>query len=127
MASADRKDGKGEFGLTIVASGTSVTGDVESDGIVKVEGVVVGAVRAERQVLIARGGRVQGDVVSAEAVLGGVVQGSVTARERVEVQTGSVVNGDIVTDRLIVQEGGEVNGTVQMTDGKAPRPVPTVT
>jgi cytoskeletal protein CcmA (bactofilin family) len=119
----DRKDGKGEFGLTIIASGTRLTGDIESDGIVKVEGVVVGAVRAERQVLVARGGRVEGDVVSAEAVLGGAVQGSVTAKERVDVQPGSVVNGDIVTDRLIIQEGGEINGTVHMADGRS---APTV-
>jgi cytoskeletal protein CcmA (bactofilin family) len=125
MSTTDRKDGKGEarlrsgeFGLTIIAAGTRLTGNVESDGVVKVEGVVVGAIRAERQVLIARGGRVEGDVSAPEAVLGGVVQGSVSARERVEVQPGAVVNGDIVTDRLIVQEGGEVNGTVQMTEGR---------
>jgi cytoskeletal protein CcmA (bactofilin family) len=109
----------GESGLTIIAAGTRVTGDVESDGVVKVEGEVVGGVRAERQVLVARGGRVEGDVVSPDAVLGGVVQGSVAAEERVEVQPGAVVHGDIVTGRLIVQEGGEVNGSVHMTNGRA--------
>jgi cytoskeletal protein CcmA (bactofilin family) len=104
----------GESGLTIVANGTRVVGDLESDGVIKIEGEVVGAVRADRQVLIARGGRVEGDVVTAEAVLGGEVSGSVLATERVEVQTGAIVNGDIVTGRLIVQEGGEVNGSVKM-------------
>jgi cytoskeletal protein CcmA (bactofilin family) len=122
----ERRDGKGgpgkprggETGLTIIAVGTRVTGDVDSDGVVKVEGEVVGGVRAERQVLVARGGRVEGDVVTPDAVLGGVVQGSVAAEERVEVQPGAVVNGDIVTGRLIVQEGGEVNGSVHMTNGR---------
>jgi cytoskeletal protein CcmA (bactofilin family) len=126
VATPERRDGKaegarprgGESGLTIIAAGTRVTGDVESDGVVKVEGQVVGAVRAERQVLVARGGRVEGDVVSNDAVLGGEVHGSVSARDRVEVQPGAVVHGDIVTARLIVQEGGEVDGTVKMADGK---------
>jgi cytoskeletal protein CcmA (bactofilin family) len=132
VATSERREGRadggraraGDSGLTIIAAGTRVTGDVDSDGVVKVEGEVVGAVRAERQVLVARGGRVQGDVVSTDAVLGGEVQGSVSARERIEVQPGATVHGDIVTARLIVQEGGEVNGTVQMADGK---PHPTVT
>jgi len=133
VAAPERLDGKsgpvkprgGESGLTIIAAGTRVTGDVDSDGVVKVEGEVVGGVRAARQVLVARGGRVEGDVVCPDAVLGGVVQGSVAAEERVEVQPGAVVHGDIVTGRLIVQEGGEVNGSVHMTNGRpssAPAP-----
>ena len=100
--------------LTIIAAGTRFEGEVRSNGVVKVEGEVVGTVRAARQVLIARGGRVEGDVVTQEAVVGGVVEGSVVGEDRVEVQAGSVVTGDIGTQRLIVQEGGEVNGQVQM-------------
>jgi cytoskeletal protein CcmA (bactofilin family) len=118
------KPRSGESGLTIIAAGTRVIGDVESDGVVKVEGQVVGAVRADRQVLVARGGRVEGDVISADAVMGGEVHGSVNAKDRVEVQPGAIVHGDIITGRLIVQEGGEVNGTVQMADGKPNRVSP---
>lgn len=103
-----------EAALTIIAAGARFEGEVRSNGVVKVEGEVIGTVRAARQVLIARGGRVEGDVVTQEAVVGGVVEGSVVAEERVEVQTGSVVTGDIGTQRLIVQEGGEVNGQVKM-------------
>lgn len=125
MASGtERRDGKGEggrtrggeSGLTIVAVGTRVVGDVESDGVVKVEGEVVGTVRADRQVLIARGGRVEGDVIAGELVVGGLIQGGVQVRDRVEVQPGAVVHGDIATGRLVIQEGGEVNGTVRMAE-----------
>lgn len=118
MASApDRREVRGDgSGLTIVAAGTRVVGDVESDGVVKIEGEVVGTVRAERQVLVARGGRVQGEVIAPETVLGGEVHGGVHARDRVEVQTGAAVHGDIATGRLVIQEGGEVNGTVKMNE-----------
>lgn len=109
-----RSGARGEPGLTIIAVGTRIVGEVRSNGVVKIEGEVEGTVRAERQVLIAKGGRVDGDVITREAILGGEVTGSVTSEERVEVQTGSVVNGDIATERLVVQEGGEVNGQVRM-------------
>lgn len=133
MTTAERRDSKGEgggrarsgeAGLTIVAAGTLITGDIESDGVVKVEGEVVGGVRTQRQVLVARGGRVEGDVVTAEAIVGGTVQGSVAAEDRVEVQPGALVHGNIVTERLIVHEGGEVNGTVQMADGRPEPGIP---
>ena len=123
---AEGRGPRGDAALTIIAAGTTVTGEVHSNGVVKVEGEVVGTVGAERQVLVARGGRVEGDVRTRDAVLGGEVHGAVVAHERVEVQTGSVVNGDITTQRLVVQEGGEVNGQVNMGEPvKAPqRPEP---
>lgn len=110
----------GEPALTIVAAGSRFEGELRSNGVIKVEGEIVGTVNAERQVLVARGGRIEGDVVTAEAVLGGEVTGSVSADERVEVQTGAVVHGDIATKRLVVQEGGEVNGQVRMGQGEHP-------
>ena len=105
---------RGDAALTIVASGTRFVGDLESDGVVKIEGEIAGTVRAERQVLVARGGVVRGDIITTDAVLGGEVHGGVTAAGRVEVQPGAAVHGDIATERLIVQEGGEVNGLVKM-------------
>lgn len=105
-----------ETSISIVAAGMRVIGELITDGVVKVEGTVEGTIRAEREVLIAKGGLVEGDIHTHEAVVGGKVVGSIFARERIEVQQGSVVQGDIATKRLTVQEGGEVNGTIRMGD-----------
>ncbi len=112
--------GSGRDGnLSIIAAGTRVVGELATDGVLKVEGTVVGSIRAERQLLVARGGVIEGDVYTREAIVGGRVVGSVYADERVEVQASSVVHGDIVTKRLVVQEGGEVNGHVRMEEPNA--------
>jgi cytoskeletal protein CcmA (bactofilin family) len=103
-----------EVGLSIIGMGMRVVGDIMADGVVKVEGVVVGTVRAGRQVLVAKGGEVEGDIITREAIVGGEVRGSIQAHERVEIQTTSVVHGDITTTRLLVQEGGELNGVLRM-------------
>jgi cytoskeletal protein CcmA (bactofilin family) len=42
------------------------------------------------------------------------VRGSIRADERIEIQSTSVVHGDVVAKRLLVQEGGEINGVVRM-------------
>jgi cytoskeletal protein CcmA (bactofilin family) len=110
-------------GLSIIGTGMRVVGDVTADGVVKVEGTVVGTVQAAKQVLVAKGGEVEGDVITREAIIGGEVRGAVYAEERVELQATSVIHGDIATKRLFVQEGGEINGVLRMGEdaGQPPR------
>lgn len=103
-----------DAGLSIIGTGMRVVGDIMAEGVVKVEGVVSGTVRAGRQVLVAKGGEVEGDIITREAIVGGEVRGSIQAQERVEIQATSVVHGDITTKRLLVQEGGELNGVLRM-------------
>ena len=105
-----------EVGLSIIGSGMRVVGDISAEGVVKIEVTVVGTVQAGRQVLVAKGGLVEGDVVTREAIVGGEVRGGIQAGERVELQTTSVVHGDIATRRLLVQEGGEINGVLRMSE-----------
>lgn len=108
-----------EPGLSVVATGMRIEGRLDTNGVVKVEGMVSGSIRAEQQVLVAKGGIVEGDILTREAVIGGEVRGAIYADERVEVQAGSQINGDITTKRILLLEGGEVNGHLRMEDPKA--------
>ena len=108
---ARRGDGAG---LTIIASGATVAGDLISDGIVKIEGTVEGTIRAGTQLLIAPGAQIRGDVFALEVIVGGDIRGGIHAEERVEIQSGAVVDGDIHTQRIHVVDGGRVNGHVVM-------------
>lgn len=115
MATSSDRPARSDATLTIIAPGTKVEGEVVSSGVVKIEGTVAGTIRAERQVLVAKGGVVEGDIQTVEAVIGGRVEGGVSASERIEVQGGAAVHGDVSTKSLVVQEGGEINGLVKMT------------
>jgi cytoskeletal protein CcmA (bactofilin family) len=120
--------------LSIIAPGTTIVGDIDVQGVIKVEGRVQGSVRATGQVLVAKGGLIEGDLFTREAVIGGEVHGTVRAEERVEVQPGAAVTGDILTQRILIAEGGQVNGAVSMAEQgvptiveKSPKPVETGT
>lgn len=101
--------------LTIIAAGTSITGDVKSSGVLKVEGTIDGTVHQARQVMLAREGKIHGDVTAQEIVVGGVIDGNVNAADRLELQSSAVVNGDIITKSIVVMEGARINGIVKMT------------
>jgi cytoskeletal protein CcmA (bactofilin family) len=113
-----RRSTDGPAGLSIVAKDLTIAGDLQAAGIIRIEGRVIGSVHSADQVLVSEGGVIEGDVVAREAVIAGRVHGSIQAEERVELQASAVVHGDIVTRRLLVQEGGAVNGAVRM-DGAA--------
>jgi cytoskeletal protein CcmA (bactofilin family) len=114
--------GAGDAPLSILARGIRLTGTLETSGVVRIEGEVEGDLRARGgQVLVAPGGVVQGDVEAALTVVAGEVRGKIVATELVELKAGSVVYGDITTPRITVEEGGAVNGTLQMSGAaKAP-------
>lgn len=106
--------GAPEAGLSVIAPGMKIIGDVESTGVIKVEGTIEGAIRGARQLLLGRQGVIHGNVRTQEAVIGGTVVGTIVADERVEIQGTSSVKGDIHTKSIIVLEGGIINGTVRM-------------
>ena len=101
-------------GLSIVARDLTVTGDLEAAGVIRIEGRVLGNVQAGDQVLLSEGAVIEGNVSTREAVIGGRVHGSIAASERIELQAGAMVEGDLHTPRLLIQEGGRVNGCVRM-------------
>ena len=113
--SAGRNVGS-ETTLSIISAGTTVTGDVDCGGVLKVEGQILGGVLRARQVMLAKEGTIRGDVTAHEVVVGGVIDGGVNASERLELQTTAVVNGDIVTKSIVVMEGARINGGVKMTE-----------
>lgn len=100
--------------FSIIASDMTVIGDLETEGVVRVEGRVRGTVRAGTQVLVASGAVIEGDLHAQEAVIAGQVSGAIHARERVELQATALVAGDILTPRISIIEGARITGEVKM-------------
>jgi cytoskeletal protein CcmA (bactofilin family) len=100
--------------FSIIASDMTVIGDLETEGVVRVEGRVKGTVRVGSQVLVASGAVIEGDLHTQEAVIAGQVSGAIHARERVELQATAMVAGDILTPRISIIEGAKVSGEVKM-------------
>lgn len=112
--------------FSIIASDMTVIGDLETEGVVRIEGRVRGTVRVGSQVLVAAGAVIEGDLHTQEAVIAGQVTGGIKATDRVELQASAVVSGDILTPRIAIVEGAKVTGEVKMDgQGVAAEPVDT--
>lgn len=109
---ADSKDRN----ATLIASGTSVRGDVHFSGRLYVSGAVTGNITADEGVagtlFVDEGGSVEGDIHAAHVVIAGRVEGNVLAREHLEVAGTGRVLGDASYKQLGVELGGVVNGRI---------------
>jgi cytoskeletal protein CcmA (bactofilin family) len=100
--------------ISIIGPGMRVVGDCQTDGTLRIEGTVEGTVRAGKAVVLGKDGVVDGDITTQDAVIGGRVTGSITAQSRLELQASCMVEGQVKARRIKLDEGGTVNGTVQI-------------
>lgn len=100
--------------ISIIGPGMRVTGDCETEGTLRIEGGVEGTVRAGKAVVVGKDGIVDGDITTQDAVIGGRVTGSIVAESRLELQATCVVEGQVQARRIKLEEGGKVNGMVQV-------------
>ena len=92
-------------------------GDLVSKGILRMDGLVNGRIQAN-QVIITETARVTGEVLARKIIVGGKVEGSLRASEFVEITPKGNVKGEIFTKRLMILDGGEFNGRVEMKAGE---------
>jgi cytoskeletal protein CcmA (bactofilin family) len=100
--------------ISIIGPGMQVIGDCNTEGTLRIEGSVEGTVRAGKAVVVGKDGVVEGDITTQDAVIGGRVTGSIIAESRLELQATCVIEGQIQARRIKLDEGGKVNGMVQI-------------
>ena len=103
---------------SILAQGCTFKGEVQIQGIFRVEGEFDGTVRTPEQLVVGKTGVVRGDIQVKNAIIGGRVIGNITAETKIELQSGSHVEGDIRTRRLVIDEGVFFEGNCSMGDKK---------
>ena len=99
---------------TIIGQGTVIKGECRVNGTVRVDGVIDGSLAASGVAILGKSGRVKGDLLVHNAIVGGKVEGSVIAQSRLELQTGASVKGDVSARKLIVEEGVYFDGSCNM-------------
>jgi cytoskeletal protein CcmA (bactofilin family) len=93
---------------SVIDSWLTITGTLESEGDVRVEGQIKGDIRCAHLV-VGKDAKVNGDIVAEEAVVRGKVKGSIRAN-RVILQDSACVESDIYHRTLSIDEGACFDG-----------------
>jgi len=99
---------------TVVATGVTVSGTMEGEGVIRVEGVVSGEIRLQGAVIVTTTGRIEGPVTADVIEIAGNVEGNCVARDHMCLEKTGSLEGDVTTGSLIVHDGGRLNGRSNM-------------
>ncbi len=109
-----------------MANGASifVKGQVAASEDFVLAGRVVGEIRLDVGVLtLAPGSHVVGEVAAPTVIVNGRVDGNLAVSERLDVRPTAAIRGNLTSPTLIVAEGAEVTGRVDMPVVKTAAPI----
>jgi cytoskeletal protein CcmA (bactofilin family) len=109
-----------------ICQGTEVTGNINTSGDIRLDGILDGNITSKGKVVIGGTGKTKGEIVCRTADIFGHVDGSVTASDIVSLKSTSVVKGGIITVKISIEAGAVFNGTCTMPEEKTPA-TPTAT
>lgn len=105
--------------VTMIAMGTTVNGDIESEADMRIDGNIIGHVYCKARVVLGESGIIQGDLHAANADVFGTVNGNVMAKDTLCLKSKSTINGNIETARLQIEPNAVFNGQCKMTNTTA--------
>lgn len=105
---------------TIIAAGTVLDGNLNSENDLRIDGKVLGNVYCSNKVIVGALGVVQGDIETLHADVLGTLHGNLQATESVFLRGKAVVNGNLRTRSLQIEPDVCFNGTCQMGEVEGP-------
>lgn len=105
---------KGSDLRSIIDVGTTIKGDIETEGSIRIGGILIGNVKAKGKLVMGSQASVIGNIMAENADIEGKVEGNMQITQRLELKPSARVIGDIKTTRLVIDEGAIFDGACHM-------------
>jgi cytoskeletal protein CcmA (bactofilin family) len=99
---------------SIIAAGTTLKGDITSNGDIRIDGTLQGNIHCTAKVVIGANGNVEGDISGQQADIMGKVNGTIKVKELLQLKGGSQVNGNLYATKLQIEPSASFNGQCHM-------------
>ena len=98
----------------LIGAGTSIEGDIRSNGDVRIDGALVGTIETKGRLVVGATGSIEGDIVCQNALIEGAIKGKITVSELLSLKATAKLAGDITTNKLAIEPGANFSGTCSM-------------
>ena len=110
---------------TIIGRGTTITGQLQGSGNIRIDGHVEGGIAITGDAVIGESGSVQGDVKAGSLTVAGTVTGNVDCDGNLSIHATGQLVGDVRVRSLNIADGGIFKGRSEM-DTRIASPAPTL-
>jgi cytoskeletal protein CcmA (bactofilin family) len=102
--------------VNMLGAGTTIKGDIQSNGDFRVDGTLVGSIQSKGKIVIGETGNVEGEVVCRNADVSGKVKAQITVSELLTLKSTAKLSGEITTSKLSIEPGAKFSGTCNMSE-----------
>ena len=100
--------------INIINAGTTINGDIISEGDLRIDGTVKGVVNLKSKLVLGASSKVDGDIKAQNCDISGTVNGNIVVSELLTVKATARITGDISSAKLVIESGAEFNGKSTM-------------
>jgi len=100
--------------INIIGNGTKITGNIETSGDIRIDGVLIGNLSTQGKVVIGATGSVEGEVVCVNSDVSGQLKGKISVKELLSLKVTAKIFGDIITNKLAIEPNAVFTGTCNM-------------
>ncbi len=101
-------------GSTMIGSGTTITGDLESNGDIRIDGTLKGNLKGKAKIIVGADGVVEGNIEGLQADIMGHVTGAIKVQELLYLHGNTEVQGDLYAGKLQIEPTAIFNGNCHM-------------
>ena len=98
----------------IIGKGTTIQGDIEAEGSLRLEGTLIGNIKTQSKLVLAPDAHLKGNVIARNVEIGGTVEGKLRVSETLTLRAPAKVVGNLHTHQLVVEVGAQFNGQCYM-------------
>lgn len=99
---------------TIIGSGTTIIGNLESNGDIRIDGILKGNLLAKAKVIVGANGHVEGDIEGKQADVLGSVTGKIKIEDLLYIHGKANIDGDLYAGKLHIEPTASFNGQCHM-------------
>ncbi len=104
--------------INLISNGTEITGDVKSNGDIRIDGLLTGNLNTKGKVVIGPTGKVKGEVICKNSEVSGIVEGKINVGQLLTLKNSSKIVGDIITFKLSIEPGARFTGNCKMSESE---------
>lgn len=100
--------------INLIGNGTTIHGDINSTGDVRIDGVLTGNISLSGRLVVGTNGKIEGNVTCQNADVSGEIKGKLNVAEILALKSSAKILGDIATGKISIEPGAIFTGTCNM-------------
>lgn len=122
-SNSGKKDAQTQIEFDVImGSSTKISGNIDSEGSIRIDGVLNGDITASGDVIIGSNAEINGNINSNNIEISGLVNGNIHANRTLKIYESGRLNGDFDCSNFHISDGGFFSGNCTVR-GESDKPL----